>query len=34
MMLLLGYMTPQLLYYVIPLSALLSVLVTFGLLSR
>ena len=31
---LLGYMTPQFIYYVIPLSALLSVLVTFGLLSR
>jgi LPS export ABC transporter permease LptG/LPS export ABC transporter permease LptF len=31
---LLGYMTPQFVYYVIPLSALLSVLVTFGLLSR
>jgi LPS export ABC transporter permease LptG/LPS export ABC transporter permease LptF len=33
-MALLGYMTPQFVYYVIPLSALLSVLVTFGLLSR
>ena len=31
---LLGYMTPQFVYYVIPLSALLSVLVTFGVLSR
>ena len=31
---LLGFMTPQFIYYVIPLSALLSVLVTFGLLSR
>jgi LPS export ABC transporter permease LptG/LPS export ABC transporter permease LptF len=31
---LLGYMTPQFIYYVIPLSALLAVLVTFGLLSR
>jgi LPS export ABC transporter permease LptG len=31
---LLGFMTPQFVYYVIPLSALLSVLVTFGLLSR
>jgi len=31
---LLGYMTPQFVYYVIPLAALLSVLVTFGLLSR
>jgi LPS export ABC transporter permease LptG/LPS export ABC transporter permease LptF len=31
---LLLYMTPQFVYYVIPISALLSVLVTFGLLSR
>lgn len=31
---LLGYMTPQFIYFVIPLAALLSVLVTFGLLSR
>ncbi len=31
---LLGFMTPQFVYFVIPLSALLSVLVTFGLLSR
>jgi LPS export ABC transporter permease LptG len=31
---LLVYMTPQFVYYVIPISALLSVLVTFGLLSR
>jgi LPS export ABC transporter permease LptG/LPS export ABC transporter permease LptF len=31
---LLGFMTPQFVYYVIPLAALLSVLVTFGLLSR
>ena len=31
---LLGFMTPQFIYYVIPLAALLSVLVTFGLLSR
>ncbi len=31
---LLGFMTPQFIYFVIPLSALLSVLVTFGLLSR
>ena len=31
---LLGFMTPQFVYYVIPLSALLSVLVTFGVLSR
>jgi LPS export ABC transporter permease LptG len=31
---LLGYMTPQFVYYVIPLAALLSVLVTFGVLSR
>jgi LPS export ABC transporter permease LptG/LPS export ABC transporter permease LptF len=34
MMRLLGFMTPQFIYYVIPLAALLSVLVTFGLLSR
>lgn len=31
---LLGFMTPQFIYYVIPLAALLGVLVTFGLLSR
>jgi LPS export ABC transporter permease LptG len=31
---LLGYMTPQFIYYVIPLAALLGVLVTFGVLSR
>ncbi len=31
---LLAYMTPQFVYYVIPLSALLSVLITFGLLTR
>jgi LPS export ABC transporter permease LptG/LPS export ABC transporter permease LptF len=31
---LLWFMTPQFVYYVIPLAALLSVLVTFGLLSR
>ncbi len=31
---LLGYMTPQFIYFVIPLAALLGVLVTFGLLSR
>ena len=31
---LLGLMTPQFVYYVIPLAALLGVLVTFGLLSR
>lgn len=31
---LLGYMTPQFVYFVIPLAALLAVLVTFGLLSR
>lgn len=31
---LLGLMTPQFVYYVIPLAALLSVLVTFGALSR
>lgn len=31
---LLGFMTPQFVYFVIPLAALLSVLVTFGLLSR
>jgi LPS export ABC transporter permease LptG/LPS export ABC transporter permease LptF len=31
---LLGYMTPQFVYYVIPLAALLAVLVTFGALSR
>ena len=31
---LLGYMTPQFVYFVIPLAALLGVLVTFGLLSR
>src|SRR5258708_1064799 len=30
---LLGFMTPQFVYYVIPLAALLSLLVTFGLLS-
>ena len=30
---LLAYMTPQFVYYVIPIAALLSVLVTFGLLS-
>ncbi|HEY2431439.1 MAG TPA: LptF/LptG family permease [Vicinamibacterales bacterium] len=34
LLMLLGYMTPQFIYYVIPLSALLAVLVTFGLLSR
>ena len=31
---LLGFMTPQFIYYVIPLAALLGVLVTFGVLSR
>jgi LPS export ABC transporter permease LptG/LPS export ABC transporter permease LptF len=31
---LLAYMTPQFVYYVIPLATLLSVLVTFGILSR
>src|SRR3954451_2394276 len=31
---LLAYSTPQFIYYVIPIAALLSVLVTFGLLSR
>ena len=31
---LLVYMTPQFVYYIIPIAALLSVLVTFGLLSR
>jgi LPS export ABC transporter permease LptG/LPS export ABC transporter permease LptF len=31
---LLAYYTPQFIYYVIPIAALLSVLVTFGLLSR
>jgi len=31
---LLGYMTPQFIYFVIPLATLLGVLVTFGLLSR
>ena len=31
---LLVYMTPQFVFYVIPIAALLSVLVTFGLLSR
>jgi LPS export ABC transporter permease LptG/LPS export ABC transporter permease LptF len=31
---LLGFMTPQFIYFVIPLAALLGVLVTFGLLSR
>jgi LPS export ABC transporter permease LptG/LPS export ABC transporter permease LptF len=31
---LLGYMTPQFVYFVIPLATLLSVLVTFGILSR
>jgi LPS export ABC transporter permease LptG len=31
---LLGFMTPQFIYFVIPLSCLLGVLVTFGLLSR
>jgi LPS export ABC transporter permease LptG len=31
---LLGYMTPQFVYFVIPLAALLGVLVTFGVLSR
>ena len=31
---LLGFMTPQFVYFVIPLAALLSVLVTFGMLSR
>jgi LPS export ABC transporter permease LptG len=30
----LGYSTPQFVYYIIPIAALLSVLVTFGLLSR
>jgi LPS export ABC transporter permease LptG/LPS export ABC transporter permease LptF len=34
MMQLLAYQTPQFVYYVIPLAALLSVLVTFGLLAR
>lgn len=34
MMRLLGLMTPQFVYYIIPLAALLSVLVTFGVLSR
>jgi LPS export ABC transporter permease LptG/LPS export ABC transporter permease LptF len=29
-----GYSTPQFVYYIIPISALLSVLVTFGLLTR
>jgi len=33
-MTLLVYMTPQFVYYIIPIAALLSVLVTFGLLSR
>ena len=33
-MTLLAYMTPQFVYFVIPLSALLSVLITFGLLTR
>jgi LPS export ABC transporter permease LptG len=33
-MTLLVYMTPQFVYYVIPIAALLSVLVTFGLLAR
>jgi LPS export ABC transporter permease LptG len=33
-MTLLGYMTPQFVYFVIPLAVLLGVLVTFGLLSR
>jgi LPS export ABC transporter permease LptG len=31
---LLAYMTPQFVYYVIPIGALLSVLITFGLLSK
>jgi LPS export ABC transporter permease LptG/LPS export ABC transporter permease LptF len=31
---LLGFMTPQFIYFVIPIAALLSVLTTFGLLSR
>ena len=31
---LLAYSTPQFVYYVIPIAALLSVLVTFGMLSR
>jgi LPS export ABC transporter permease LptG/LPS export ABC transporter permease LptF len=31
---LLGYMTPQFIYFVIPMSVLLAVLITFGLLSR
>jgi len=31
---LLGFMTPQFIYFVIPLAALLGVLVTFGMLSR
>jgi LPS export ABC transporter permease LptG/LPS export ABC transporter permease LptF len=31
---LLGFMTPQFVYYVIPLSVLLGVLITFGVLSR
>ena len=31
---LLGFMTPQFIYYVIPMSVLLGVLITFGLLSR
>jgi LPS export ABC transporter permease LptG/LPS export ABC transporter permease LptF len=34
MMRLLAFMTPQFVYYVVPLAALLSVLVTFGVLSR
>ena len=34
LMTLLAFMTPQFVYFVIPLAALLSVLVTFGLLSR
>jgi LPS export ABC transporter permease LptG/LPS export ABC transporter permease LptF len=34
LMQLLAYLTPQYIYYVIPLAALLSVLVTFGVLSR
>jgi LPS export ABC transporter permease LptG/LPS export ABC transporter permease LptF len=34
MMQLLAYQTPQFVYYVIPIAALLSVLVTFGLLAR
>ena len=33
-MTLLVYQTPQFVYYVIPIAALLSVLVTFGVLSR